>query len=96
MVMSKAGSEVILKCLLGKAAEIDVDSLPWGLDESTPAGVETVVVAETIRPARGRYVEEVLIKREFGGLQRVDLEHPGDRTEGEGQEVFEIKEEPIE
>ena len=35
MVMSKAGSEVILKCLLGKAGEIDVDSLPWGSDEST-------------------------------------------------------------
>ena len=96
MVMSKAGSEVILKCLLGKAGDIDVDSLPWGSDESTPAGVETVIVAETIRPARGRHVEEVLIKREFGGLQRVDLEHPGERTEVEGQEVFEIKEEPIE
>ena len=53
-------------------------------------------MAEMIRPARGRYVEEVLIKREFGGLQRVDLERPGDRTEDEVQEVFEIKEEPIE
>ena len=96
MVMSKAGSEVILKCLLGKAREIDVDSLPWGSDESTPAGVETVVAAETIRPARGKFVEEILIKREIGGLQRVGLEHPGDRTEDGGQEVFEIKEEPIE
>ena len=96
MVMSKAGSEVILKCLLGKAREIDVDSLPWGSDETTPAGVETVVAAETIRPARGKFVEEVLIKREIGGLQRVGLEHSGHRTEDGGQEVFEIKEEPIE
>ena len=29
-MMSKAGSEVILKCLMGKVDDIDVDSLPWG------------------------------------------------------------------
>ena len=74
MVMSKAGSEVILKCLMGKEKEIDVENLPWGPeDEKTPAGIETVVAAETIRPARGRVVEEVLVKREGGGVSRVVL-----------------------
>ena len=80
MVMSKAGSEVILKCLLGKEEEIDVESLPWGPDEHTSAGIETVVAAETIRPAHGRILEEVLIKRENGGVQQVVLDHVG----GEG------------
>ena len=91
MVMSKAGSEVILKCLMGKEKEIDVENLPWGPeDEKTPAGIETVVAAETVRPARGRLVEEVLVKREGGGVRRVVLGRVG---EGEG-EVVEIKEEP--
>lgn len=94
MVMSKAGSEVILKCLLGKEAEIDVDALPWGSDEKTPAGVETVVAAETIRPARGKILEEVLIKREPDGVQRVVLDHVGDGMENESQGVIDIKEEP--
>ncbi|KAL2050497.1 hypothetical protein ABVK25_009166 [Lepraria finkii] len=91
MVKSKAGSEVILKCLMGKEKEIDVESLPWGPeDEKTPAGIETVVAAETIRPAKGRGVEEGLVKREGGGVRRVVLGRVG---EGEG-EVVEIKEEP--
>lgn len=30
LVTSKAGCEVILKCLLGKEDEIDIDMLPWG------------------------------------------------------------------
>lgn len=91
MVMSKAGSEVILKCLMGKEKEIDVESLPWGPeDEKTPAGIETVVAAETVRPAKGRVVEEVIVKREGGGVRRVVLGRVG---EGEG-EVVEIKEEP--
>lgn len=94
MVMSKAGSEVILKCLLGKEAEIDVDALPWGSDEKTPAGVETVVAAETVRPARGKILEEVLIKRESDGVQRVILDHVGDGMENEKQSVIDIKEEP--
>ncbi|KAL8825562.1 MAG: hypothetical protein Q9191_004332, partial [Dirinaria sp. TL-2023a] len=47
MVMSKAGSEVILKSLLGREAEIDVEALPWGPeDERVPAGIETVVEAQ--------------------------------------------------
>lgn len=96
MVMSKAGSEVILKCLMGQADAIDVDSLPWGPeDEKVPAGIETVVLAESIRPARGRVVEEVMIKREAGVVQRVVLDHVGD-GEGIDEAVMEIKEEPVE
>jgi len=125
MVMSKAGSEVILKCLMGQADSIDVENLPWGPeDEKVPAGIETVVAAETvrqsslllevdflrkssnakrhansetvqIRPARGRILEEVLIKREAGGVQRVVLDHVGD-GEDLDDAVVEIKEEPIE
>lgn len=94
MVMSKAGSEVILKCLLGKEGDIDVDALPWGLDENTPAGIETVVAAETVRPARGRVLKEVLIKRESGRVERVLLDHVGDEKKYDTPEVIEIKEEP--
>ena len=92
MVMSKAGSEVILKCLMGKEGEIDVEGLPWGpVDERVPAGIETVVPAETVRGARGRVVEEVVVKREGGGVRRVVV----GRMEGEEGEVVEIKEEPV-
>ena len=96
MVMSKAGSEVILKCLLGKARDIDVDSLPWGSEEGTPAGIETVVAAETIRPARGTVLEEILIKRESGGVRQVVLDLVGDGRESDILDVIEIKEEPAE
>jgi DEAD/DEAH box helicase domain-containing protein len=62
-VMSKAGAEVILRCFLNW--EIDIDALPWGPDdESVPAGFETVVIAEEIRPAAGRTVEVIEVKRE--------------------------------
>ena len=61
-VMSKAGSEVILKSLLG--IEIDVDALPMGPEEHSPAGIETVVLADTVRPRMGTQVEEVAIERE--------------------------------
>jgi DEAD/DEAH box helicase domain-containing protein len=54
-VMSKAGAEVILRSLLNW--EIDVDSLPWGPEERTPAGIETVVLAEEVRPRKGVNVE---------------------------------------
>ncbi|KAK0714608.1 hypothetical protein B0H67DRAFT_683024 [Lasiosphaeris hirsuta] len=47
-VMSKAGSEVILKSLLGM--EIDVESLPMGPEEFSPVGVETVVLARPVPP----------------------------------------------
>ncbi|KAF2180601.1 P-loop containing nucleoside triphosphate hydrolase protein [Zopfia rhizophila CBS 207.26] len=45
-VMSKAGALVVVMCLLGKADEIDVDALPWGEEDTVPAGIETVVEAE--------------------------------------------------
>ncbi|KAI9799516.1 MAG: hypothetical protein M1833_004038 [Piccolia ochrophora] len=61
-VMSKAGGEVVLRSLLGW--HIDVDALPWGEDENVPAGVETVVLAEEVRPGPGRTVEVVEVKRE--------------------------------
>ena len=64
MVMSKAGAEVILKALLGM--EIDVDSLPMGDEEAVPAGIETVIIAEEVRPKGGRRVEEIIVKREDG------------------------------
>lgn len=55
MVMSKAGAEVILKSLLNRY--IDVENLPWGPeDERVPAGIETVVVADEVRPKRGATV----------------------------------------
>ena len=93
MVMSKAGSEVILKCLMGRESEIDVETLPWGpVDERVPAGIETVVPATTVRGARGRVVEEVVVKREEGGgVRRVVV---GRLEDGE-DEVVEIKEEPV-
>ncbi|KAL9131544.1 MAG: hypothetical protein Q9217_000558 [Psora testacea] len=93
MIMSKAGSEVILKCLMGKEKEIDVESLPWGPDdEMVPAGVNTIVEASMIRPARGTRVEEVMVKRDGAGVQKVCLGGIGD-DEGKG-EIIEIKEEP--
>ena len=95
MVMSKAGSEVILKCLLGKEEDIDVEALPWGPDEDISAGIETVVAAETIRPARGRILEEVLIKRESGGVQQVVIDHIGDERKNGMREVIKIEGEPI-
>lgn len=97
MVMSKAGSEVILKCLMGKEHEIDVDALPWGPeDERMPAGIETVVLAETIRPAPGRILEEIVIKREDGGSRQIVLDHLGHEEESRGNwpDVMEIKNEP--
>lgn len=66
-VMSKAGALVIVMCLLGKADEVDVESLPWGEDETSPAGVETVVPAEEIRMVRGKLVDGIWIKKEEEG-----------------------------
>lgn len=61
-VMSKAGSEVILKSLLGM--HIDIDSLPMGPEENSPAGIETVVLAEEVRPRMGTQIEEVILRRD--------------------------------
>ncbi|KAK6585207.1 hypothetical protein PZA11_001934 [Diplocarpon coronariae] len=52
-VMSKAGSEVILKSLLNM--EIDIDALPMGPEDFSPAGIETVVLAQPVLP-KGRTV----------------------------------------
>ncbi len=96
-VMSKAGSEVILKSFLGM--EIDVDALPWGPeDERVPAGIETIVMAEEVRPARGRRVEVVEVKREEGGVRKVvvgTVDGEG-MVDGEGGDVVVVKDEPEE
>ncbi|KAI5866679.1 P-loop containing nucleoside triphosphate hydrolase protein [Durotheca rogersii] len=63
-VMSKAGCSVILQALLNM--EIDVDALPMGPEESSPAGIETIVLATPV-PSRGRrFVDEVEVKVEGG------------------------------
>lgn len=61
-VMSKAGAEVIIKSLLNW--EIDIDTLPWGPEEAVPAGIETVIAADEIMPARGKRIEAVEVRRE--------------------------------
>ena len=63
VVMSKAGAEVVLKCLLGRAEEIDIEGLPWGEEDRVPAGVETVVEAVEIRGRDGRVIEEEVRER---------------------------------
>jgi len=94
-VMSKAGAEVILKSLLNK--EIDVESLPWGPDdERAPAGIETVILAEEVRPRRGMQVNVVEVKREGGGTRRVAVDVVGDVIGGDDDEPVVIKEEPVE
>ncbi|RMY34936.1 hypothetical protein D0866_04937 [Hortaea werneckii] len=98
-VMSKAGAEVILKSLLNR--EIDVDSLPWGPeDERVPAGIETVVLAEEVRPARGRALEIVEVKKEGGGTRRVAVDQAedvnGKHGEGGPGDTIVIKDEPEE
>lgn len=89
-VMSKAGAEVILKSLLNW--EIDVDALPWGEEEAVPAGVETVIAASEIRPARGTRVEVIEVQREGGGTQRTVVGNV-DAGETEEDPVL-IKDEP--
>jgi DEAD/DEAH box helicase domain-containing protein len=70
-VMSKAGSSVILRTLLNM--DIDVDALPMGPEEMSPAGIETVVLAKPV-PARGRLlVDGVEVKAEGDG-DAVELE----------------------
>ena len=60
-VMSKAGSAVILKALLNM--DIDVEALPMGSEELSPAGIETVVLAEPV-PTRGRLLDDMEVKTE--------------------------------
>ncbi|KAF5578190.1 DEAD DEAH box helicase [Fusarium pseudocircinatum] len=52
-VMSKAGSQVILKTLLN--VEIDMESLPMGPELNIPIGTETVVLAEPV-PYRAKEI----------------------------------------
>ena len=75
VVTSKAGSEVILKCLLGREAEIDVDSLPWG-EEDISQGIETIVEATAV-PRRSN-VKEVIVTREGGRKEVVVKQEPLD------------------
>jgi DEAD/DEAH box helicase domain-containing protein len=94
--MSKAGAEVILKSLLNR--EIDVENLPWGPeDERVPAGIETVVMASEVRPASGRRVEVIEVKREGGGTRRVVVGgENGEGVEESGTDgAITIKEEPF-
>lgn len=56
-VISKAGAEVILRSLLNW--EINIDALPLGPEENAPLGIETVVAAIEVRPARGRTAADV-------------------------------------
>lgn len=97
VVMSKAGSEVILKSLLNQ--EIDIDALPWGPEEEVPAGIETVIAAEEIRPARGKRVEVVEVKRESGGVKKVVVGEVGDvvvdGARAEQEDVVVVKDEPV-
>ncbi|KAI9843221.1 MAG: hypothetical protein M1838_002734 [Thelocarpon superellum] len=93
-VMSKAGASVILRCLL--AWHVDVDALPWGDEETTPAGIETVVLAEEIRPRSGRHVEVVEVKREQGGRQTVLVVDEVNGQPDTAAEVICIKDEPVE
>ena len=65
VIMSKAGSEVILKTLLGREGDIDVDALPMGPEESVPSGIETICAAEEVRPARGKRLEIVEVRRDL-------------------------------
>ena len=95
MVMSKAGSEVILKTLLGREDEIDIEALPWGPEEeSTPAGIETVVAASEVRPARGTRLEVIEVKRERGGTRRVVVDSFGNPEDEREDDIVVIKEEP--
>ncbi|KAF4624193.1 hypothetical protein G7Y89_g13981 [Cudoniella acicularis] len=73
-VMSKAGSEVILKSLLNM--EIDVDALPMGPEEMSPAGIETVVLAQPVLPRGGNRVRVVEINRTESGSEVVVKAEP--------------------
>lgn len=64
--MSKRGAYVILSTLLNLPVELA--ELPEGL-ESCPVGVETVVLAEEIRP-KGDVKLEVLTS--IGGIEKED------------------------
>ena len=70
---------------------MDVESLPYGEEENVPAGIETVIVAEEVRPRRGQVIEVIEVKREGGGIRKVVVGQLGD--ERVGDEVI-VKQEP--
>jgi DEAD/DEAH box helicase domain-containing protein len=72
-VISKAGGKVVVMCLLGREEDIDIDSLPWGEEDSVPAGIETVVEAQEVRMAGGR--RAVPAGDEDGGMARAKMVH---------------------
>jgi DEAD/DEAH box helicase domain-containing protein len=84
-VMSKAGAGVILKSLLNW--DIDVEALPMGPEEFAPEGIETVVLAEEVRPRRGVEVETFSTKREENSLAKEPVL--------DGRAVAKIKTEPV-
>ncbi|CCF33550.1 DEAD/DEAH box helicase [Colletotrichum higginsianum] len=84
-VMSKAGSQVILKTLLN--LEVDIEALPMGPEEYSPAGIETIVVAQTVPPKDRENFGLVDIKEEeFEDRDTVLLEEAetwtGEHSEG--------------
>ncbi|CZT00497.1 hypothetical protein WAI453_009301 [Rhynchosporium graminicola] len=88
-VMSKAGSEVILKSLLNM--EIDVDALPMGPENLSPAGIETVILAHPVLP-KGRTVD--IMEARSGGRKRGDVVVGRVDEDGVEREVV-IKDEPV-
>ncbi|KAH6717263.1 DEAD/DEAH box helicase-like protein [Leptodontidium sp. MPI-SDFR-AT-0119] len=67
-VMSKAGSEVILKSLLNM--EIDIDALPIGPEDLSLAGIETVILAKLVL-LKGRTRGDVVVGRvDEDGVER--------------------------
>ncbi|KAH7133476.1 hypothetical protein EDB81DRAFT_659170 [Dactylonectria macrodidyma] len=71
-VMSKVGSQVVLKSLLNM--EIDVEALPIGPEMFAPAGIETVVVAQPVpyRPKEEARDAGAMQGRRDGGHGDVD------------------------
>lgn len=94
VVMSKAGSQVILMTLLGREAEIDIDALPMGPEEALPSNIETICAAEEVRPARGRRVETIEIKREPGPSTKAGCLSQPDPLKS-NNDMVSIKSEPI-
>ncbi|KAI3323406.1 P-loop containing nucleoside triphosphate hydrolase protein [Xylariaceae sp. AK1471] len=77
-VMSKAGSSVILKTLL--KMDIDVDALPMGPEEMSPAGIETVVLAKPV-PVRGKLLVDGVEVQVQDDEDIVEVEQPQNKEE---------------
>ncbi|KAI1499353.1 hypothetical protein F5X99DRAFT_286507 [Biscogniauxia marginata] len=71
-VMSKAGCAVIFKAFLNM--DIDVEALPMGPEETSPAGIETIIPAKPV-PSRDRaLLEGVEVKIEDEDQDSVTLD----------------------